>query len=72
MRKAEVHIQERLAGILEEIDNGYRFPHFFPIRLFRPMAPREADGGLDAALSKSHCSQNVAWFIALRSAGRTI
>ena len=27
MRKAEVYLQERLAGMLEEHDNGYRFTY---------------------------------------------
>jgi serine/threonine-protein kinase HipA len=27
MRRAEVHIQQRLAGVLEERDNGYRFAY---------------------------------------------
>ena len=27
MRKAEIHMQERLAGILEERDNGYAFTY---------------------------------------------
>jgi serine/threonine-protein kinase HipA len=27
MRKADVYIQKRLAGMLEELDNGYRFSY---------------------------------------------